>query len=174
MLRSAVSCIRAKVNEVYRNLYRLCDVLDEKPQASHDPNPHELMISESKELLDGLKKLFAESDADEQFRLMTIAPKEWGQQKIEKWCIFYPHSFQSLAISSIIYHWRLLSFVRFQSKQNQARRSLVLRKNKGMLAYLQCLREDIPLFDATIDAVIRVAKPPDLTRSLLIFKIFSC
>ena len=34
------------------------------------------MISESNELLSGLKKSFAESDADEQIRLTTIAPKE--------------------------------------------------------------------------------------------------
>jgi hypothetical protein len=42
------------------------------------------MICESNELLAGLKNLFADSDADEQVRLMTIAPKEWGRQKIEK------------------------------------------------------------------------------------------
>ncbi len=104
MLRSAVSPIRAKVDEMYRILHRLCDVLDEKPQVSHDPNLHGLRISESNELLDSLKKLFAESDADEQVRLMTIAPKGWGRQKIEKWCVFYPHSFQSLRISSTICH----------------------------------------------------------------------
>jgi hypothetical protein len=34
------------------------------------------MICESNELLDGLKKLYAESDADEQVRLMKTAPKE--------------------------------------------------------------------------------------------------
>ncbi len=128
MLRSAVSSIRAKVDEVYRNLHRLRDVLDEKPQASHDPNSHELMISESNELLDGLKKLFDESNADEQVRLMTIAPKEWGRQKIEKWCVFYPHSFQSLAISSIIYHWRLLSFCQIPIKAKSG--STVARPSK--------------------------------------------
>jgi hypothetical protein len=101
---------------VYRNLHRFCDVLDVKPQASHGPNPHKLMIFETNEFLDGLKKLFAESDVDEQVRLMTIAPKEWGRQKIEKWCVFYAHSFQSSVISSIICHWRLFSFVRFPSK----------------------------------------------------------
>lgn len=83
-----VSPIRAKVDEVYRKLHQLCDALEEKPQISYDPNPHGLRISESNELLDGLKKLFTESSADEQVRLMTIAPKEWGRQKIKKWFVF--------------------------------------------------------------------------------------
>ena len=87
--RSVVLPIRAKVDEVYRKLHQLCDVLDGTVQVSHDPNPHELRISESNELLDGLKKLFVDSDADEQVRLMTIAPKEWGRQNIERWCVFY-------------------------------------------------------------------------------------
>ena len=84
MFRSAVSSIRVKVDEMYRKLHRLCDMLDEKPQVSYDPNPHGLRISESNELLDGLKTLFAESDVDEQVRLMTIAPKEWGSTKKSK------------------------------------------------------------------------------------------
>ena len=65
MLRSAVLPIRAKVDEVYRKLHRLCDILNEKPQVSYDPNPHGVRISVSNELLDGLKRLFAESDGDE-------------------------------------------------------------------------------------------------------------
>lgn len=45
------------------------------PHLLHNPNPHELIIYESNELLNGLRKLFVQSDADEQTRLMTIAPK---------------------------------------------------------------------------------------------------
>jgi hypothetical protein len=90
--------IRAKVDEVYRKLNRLCDILDGKSQVSHDPNSHGLMICESNEFLDGLKKLYGDSDANEQVRLMTIAPKAWGRQKIEKWCVFYPHVVQYLRI----------------------------------------------------------------------------
>lgn len=76
---------------MYRKLNRLCDILEEKSQDLHDPNPHGLTISEANELLGGLRKLYADSDASEQVRLMTIAPTEWGRQKIEKWCVFYPH-----------------------------------------------------------------------------------
>lgn len=85
MFRSTVFPIRVKVDEVYRNLHQLCDVLEEVTPVLHDPNPHELRISECNELLDGLKKLFDESNDHEQIRLMTIAPKTWGRQKIEKW-----------------------------------------------------------------------------------------
>ena len=85
MLRSTVCPIRAKVDEVYKNLHRLCDVLDGKGHDSYDSNLYGLQISESNELLGGLKKLFAESDDNERIRLMTIAPKEWGRQKVEKW-----------------------------------------------------------------------------------------
>ena len=41
------------------------------------------------------------------------------------------------------------------SKPNQARRSLNLRINQGMLAYPQCLRGNAPLSDATIDSVVK-------------------
>ncbi|CAF3210677.1 unnamed protein product, partial [Rotaria socialis] len=67
--RSAVLPIRAKVDET---------------QVLHDPNPHGLMIRESNELVGSLRKLYADSDANEEVRLMTIAPTECGRQKIEK------------------------------------------------------------------------------------------
>ena len=104
VFRSAVSPIRTKVDEVYRKLNRLCDVLDGKSQLSNDPNPHELTIYESNELLSGLKKLYADSDVDERVRLMTIAPKDWGRQQIAKWCVFYPLFVQYPRIFSIKFY----------------------------------------------------------------------
>lgn len=47
------------------------------------------------------------------------------------------------------------SILRFQSKQSQARRSLILRENQGILAYPQCLRGNRNLSDTTIDAVVQ-------------------
>ncbi|CAF1686356.1 unnamed protein product, partial [Adineta ricciae] len=85
--RLVLAPIRTKVVEVYRKLNRLCDVLDEKSQLSNDANPNELTIQESNELLSGLKKLYDDSDADERVRVMTIVPKDWGRQKIAKWCV---------------------------------------------------------------------------------------
>ncbi len=61
-------------------------MLEGRSEGLHDPNSHGLLICESNQLLDGLKVLFTESDDDdERVRLMTIAPKQWGRQKIEKW-----------------------------------------------------------------------------------------
>ena len=60
-------------------------MLQGKAQATHNANSHDLLISESNELLDGLKKLFDESDGIERVRLMTIAPKNWDRKKIETW-----------------------------------------------------------------------------------------
>jgi hypothetical protein len=97
VFRSAIFSIRTKVDEVYRKLQQLCDVLEGVTQAPYDPNPHELRISESNELLDGMKKLFVESDTNEQIRLMTISPREWGRQKIERWFVF-------IVIFSIFFH----------------------------------------------------------------------
>ncbi|CAF1081291.1 unnamed protein product [Didymodactylos carnosus] len=99
-----------------------------KVQDRHNANPHHLLISESNELLDGLKNLFNESDDTEQVRLMTIAPKQWDRKKVEKW---------------------------FNSKQNQARRSVILRKSEGVLAYPQCLRGNLSLSDETFDVVVQ-------------------
>ncbi|CAM4966186.1 unnamed protein product [Rotaria socialis] len=123
--RSAVSRIRANVDEVYGKLYRLCDILDEEPQVSCDPNLHELRIYESDELLDSLK---------------NYSPRVMPMNK-------------------------LLLSVKFQSKPNQARRSLVLRKNKEMLAYPQCLRGNIPLSDVTIDSVVKFYYEDGISQS---------
>lgn len=51
----------------------------------------------------------------------------------------------------------IMSFplVRFASKQNQSRRSVVLKNNQGVLAYPQCLRGNLPLLDETVDAVVQ-------------------
>ena len=84
-LRSAVRPIRLKIDELYRELHQLCDVLKGGNECSHDPNPDGLLVSESNELLDGLKMLFRNGSDQDQVRLMTIAPKRWGRQKIEKW-----------------------------------------------------------------------------------------
>jgi hypothetical protein len=75
--------------------------LDGKTRVFHDPNPHGLLVSESNELLDGLKKLFTESDDKEQVRLLTIAPKERGGQKIENWYVILSSQFDHCRLFSL-------------------------------------------------------------------------
>jgi hypothetical protein len=73
---------------VYRYLHGLCDLLGGKAQDQHNANSHDLLISESNELLDGLKKLFDESGDNERVRLMTIAPEQWGRKKSKSGKLF--------------------------------------------------------------------------------------
>ena len=53
---------------------------------------------------------------------------------------------------------------RFNSRQNQARWSLVLRKNEEVLAYSQCLRGNLPLSDAKFDAVVKFYCEDSISR----------
>ena len=78
--------IRRQIDELYRNLHHLCDVLEDKEEDSNDPNPHNILVSESNELLTGLKNLYKASDTSEQIRIMTISPRRWGCEKIQNWC----------------------------------------------------------------------------------------
>ena len=72
------------------------------------------------------------------------------------------------SLSSIFSNDRSLdffAFVRFNSKQSQARRSLVLRRNQGILAYPQCLRGNVPLSDETIDTVVKFYSEDGISRT---------
>lgn len=85
-LRLNTNSIRSRISQVYTYLHGLCDILEGKSGNEHNPNPHELLVEESNDLLTGLKNLFNESYASEQVRLLTIAPKAWwGREKIRKW-----------------------------------------------------------------------------------------
>jgi hypothetical protein len=59
---------------------------------------------------------------------------------------------------------KLFFVVRFNSKQNQARRSLVLPESEGTLAYPQCLRGNPSLSDQTIDAVVKFYLEDGISR----------
>jgi hypothetical protein len=85
LLRSTVIPIRQQIDHLYRNLHQLCDVLESKEENSNVPNPHDILVSESNELLFGLKNLYHDSDESDQVRIMTISPKDWGREKIRKW-----------------------------------------------------------------------------------------
>ncbi|CAF2855685.1 unnamed protein product [Rotaria sp. Silwood2] len=76
--QSKVAPVRRQINELYRNLHDLCDVLEGKEEECNDPNPHDVLLTECNELLTGLKNLYKDSDESEQIRIMTISPKQWG------------------------------------------------------------------------------------------------
>ena len=77
--------IRSQIDDVYRHLHGLCDVLEGKSIQANNPNRHQLLVQESNDLLTDLKKLLNESDNSDQVRLPTVAPKEWGREKVRKW-----------------------------------------------------------------------------------------
>ena len=110
-----------------------------------------------------MKKLFAESDVNEQICLMTVAPRECSRQKIERWFVLSSF-YQSFFICSNICRYQSFIFIRFRVKRSYARRLLVLRKDKGMLAYPQCLRGNILVSDATIDTVFKFYREDGISR----------
>ncbi|CAF1469541.1 unnamed protein product [Adineta ricciae] len=60
----------------------------------------------------------------------------------------------------------ILPYYQFQSKVNHARRSLVLRKKRGVLAYPQCLRgSNRALSDSTIDDVVKFYREVGISRT---------
>ncbi|CAF4859358.1 unnamed protein product, partial [Rotaria sp. Silwood1] len=71
--------VRYRVDNVYRHLCRLCDILENKDLQVHDPNPHSLEIDEPNKLLNNVQELFKRSSDPEQIRLMTIAPMHWDR-----------------------------------------------------------------------------------------------
>ncbi|CAF4745780.1 unnamed protein product, partial [Rotaria socialis] len=72
----------------------------------------------------------------------------------------------STYISNQVLLKKPLSLIRFNSKPNQARRSLVLQKNNGILVYPHCIRgNNHPLYDSTIDAVIKFYRENGISRT---------
>lgn len=72
-----------------------------------DPNSTSLKTEDNELLIDGLKRLFDSSDYDDQVRLLTLSPPNWGRVQIEKF---------------------------FSCNEWQARRALEIRNYFGALA----------------------------------------
>jgi hypothetical protein len=156
--RSNVAPIRRQVDQVYRNLHQMCDVLEGQMDKSTETNPHELRVEESYELITGLKKLFNESSPAEQVRLMTIAPKNWGRSKTERWCVNRAHlNGSSIGLFSVF-------STRFQSTERHARQAAQLRDNNQVLAFPQYLRGNASISEETITTVIEFYQEDSISR----------
>lgn len=135
-LKTNVSCysrrqkkIREQVDSVYRYLQYLCDLLeDEGSNEVHRPNPHSISINESNQILQGVKELFKQSTWEEQIRLMTIAPLNWGRIELSQW---------------------------FESTDHQARQAILLRRDQYVLAYPEYCRGNKTLAEETIESVVQ-------------------
>ncbi|CAF4619568.1 unnamed protein product, partial [Rotaria socialis] len=97
-----------------RHLKHLYDVLEQNDDNEvHDLNPDSIRIDESNEFLHGMKELFKQSTYEEQVRLMMIAPESWGRTALSQW---------------------------FGARDHQARQSILLRLDKGVLAFPEYTR----------------------------------
>ncbi|CAF3402296.1 unnamed protein product [Rotaria socialis] len=130
--------IRSQIDQVYKYLHSLCDVLEGKSVQENDPDPHGLLVQESNDLLTGLKSLFNDSDCSEQVRLLTIAPEAWGREKLRKW---------------------------FESTEHQARQSLILRQNEGVLAVPQYFSGNPSISNDTITTIIDFYREEGVSRT---------
>ena len=121
--------IREQVDYVYRHLQHLCNILEENDSDEvHDMNSDSIRIDKSNELLDGMKELFKQSTYEEQVRLMTIAPDSWGRTAIAQW---------------------------FGASDHQARQSILLRRDRGVLAFPEYTRGNKFLDEDTVKSVVQ-------------------
>ncbi|CAF3305172.1 unnamed protein product [Rotaria socialis] len=122
-----------------RHLKHLYDVLEQNDDNEvHDLNPDSIRIDESNEFLHGMKELFKQSTYEEQVRLMMIAPESWGRTALSQW---------------------------FGARDHQARQSILLRLDKGVLAFPEYTRGNKFLDDDTIQSVVQFYLQDDVSRA---------
>ncbi|CAF1510324.1 unnamed protein product [Adineta ricciae] len=129
--------IRNQIDDVYRHLQNLCDVLEDNDPQLHLPNPHSLEINESNDLLNGLKELYKQSSEEEQTRLMTIAPLSWGRVMLSKW---------------------------FGCTDHHGRQALLLREEKNVLAFPEYSRGNKFLDQVIIDLIVEFYLQDGISR----------
>ncbi|CAF1124223.1 unnamed protein product [Rotaria magnacalcarata] len=120
---------KEELNAVFQllNMEKIRDEREENDaNEAHDLNPDLIRVDESNELLHGMKELFKQSTYEEQVRLMTIAPDSWGRTALSQW---------------------------FGARDHQARQSILLRLDKGVLAFPEYSRGNKFLDDDTIQSV---------------------
>ncbi|CAF4886248.1 unnamed protein product, partial [Rotaria socialis] len=107
-----IDVLCSQVNRACAILRNICEnILKNKREkkiakATEEEESGPLNLFEKDELINGLKDLYHASDKSEQVRLLTIAPANWGRQKVQKF---------------------------FDNPERQARRSRELRSTKGVL-----------------------------------------
>ena len=115
----------------------VCDTIAEKREVPETNQLATLAVGESNALIEGLQKLFNESSDDEQIRLLTVAPFNWGRSKE-------------------------VSF--FGCSEHQARKALEIRQTAGVLAYPMSSRGNESLDDGTIEKVLDYYRRDGISR----------
>ncbi len=143
IFRRNTDILCSKINRACEILQSMCDnLINNKKQKKNihtegEDEPWSLSLSEKTELINGLKDLYTASDRMEQVRLLTIAPANWGRQKVQNF---------------------------FDSSQRQARRSRELRLAKGILASPEDLRGNQPMDSSVIQAVLKFYEQDWISR----------
>ena len=144
-VRTKVSCysrrqkkIRQQVDNVYRYLQYLCDLLEDNGSNEiRDPELYSISINESNQILQSVKELFKQSTWEEQIRLMAIAPHNWGRTELSQW---------------------------FGPTDHQTRHAIMLRRDRYVLAYPEYSRGNKALAEETIESVEQFYLQDDVSR----------
>lgn len=128
------------VDKTYFKLKELSNIL--LPRSRHDDEPRtlsslDLSIDDALWILSRVRELFSISDYNEQQRLMTMLPPEWGRDRISNW---------------------------FRGSQHQARKSLELRTTTGDFSYPEDRRGNKPLDNQTELAIYNFYTCDEISR----------
>lgn len=108
LLRRNSGALKQDVTRAIETIRKAADELCHASSTNRvEPNLPSLTTEESESLISGLKRLFDSSDYDDQVRLLTLSPENWGRLQIENF---------------------------FFCNEWQARRALEIRGSFGILA----------------------------------------
>lgn len=133
--RRRLKHVRESIDTACLSLNRLCDLLLE---TKDEFTNHYLSSKDTTIMLNGLKDLFEHSGDVEQIRIMTISPDHWGRMMVQRW---------------------------FNCSEHQARLALLLKKNKGRLAFPEYSNGNKPLSNITINAVTEFYLQDGISRA---------
>ena len=137
LFRRHTNVVRSQIDEAIRTIRMLCDNFVLKNWKSEKNENLQLSINESDVLIEGLRQIFSNSSEDEQIRLLTVAPIDWGRNKIAKF---------------------------FNCSVHQARTALELRQTLGVLAYPISTRGNEPIDPEIVDKVLDFYRQDGISR----------
>ncbi|CAM4790993.1 unnamed protein product [Rotaria magnacalcarata] len=126
-----------------RNVTRAIEIIKEtadeidSTSASIQSNSMSLTVNETDILIDGMKILFKSSDYDEQVRLLTLSPPNWGRPQIQKF---------------------------FSCNEWQARKAIELRDSFGLLAKLTNFSGNPPIDPILVEEIEALFQDDSISR----------
>lgn len=128
--------MRRNVTRAIEIIKETADEIESTP-ASIQSNSMSLTVNETDILLDGMKILFKSSDYDEQVRLLTLSPPNWGRPQIQKF---------------------------FSYNEWQARKAIELRNSFGLLAKLTNFSGNPPIDPILVEEIEAFFQDDSISR----------